>query len=59
MRNTTKTRLINCLALAVLAPLALANNPIPFISSTAPASAQPGAASFTLAVYGANFSTDR
>ena len=50
MRNT-----ILCLALVVLTPLALANNPIPFIVSTTPASAQPGAASFTLKVYGANF----
>ena len=58
MRNTTKTLLIHCLALAVLAvlaPLALANNPVPFIGSTTPASAQPGTASFTLTVYGANF----
>ncbi len=55
MRNTMKTILINCLALAVLAPLALANNPVPFIVSTTPASAQPGAAAFTLTVYGANF----
>jgi hypothetical protein len=47
MRNTTKTILINCLALV--------NNPIPFLTSTAPASAQPGAAAFTLTVYGANF----
>jgi|HubBroStandDraft_1064217.scaffolds.fasta_scaffold01638_3 hypothetical protein len=46
MRNTTKTILINCLALV--------NNPIPFLTSTAPASAQPGAAAL-LTVYGANF----
>jgi hypothetical protein len=55
MRNTTKTTLINCLALAVLAPLALANNPTPFIDSTAPVAAQPGGAAFTLTVYGAGF----